>query len=326
MNQLLDKYKSGRLSHEELELLRRRIDVEGDGFVIADMESSWSSEAADADGVFSNDDVMHIKDRVMRAVDRMSDRHRLWIHIRSISLRAAAIMLPLFIALTAYLYHISSDVKAVAMTVSTGAGERTTVTLPDGTKVLLNSSSQLTYSAGDFSGGNRRVKFRGEAYFDVAKASGRTFVVDGRGYKVTVLGTRFNVNSYADSNVTVSLDEGSVLLSSIQNRRSVKMKPGDVASLNLQTGIITAVGQACGESSAWKQQEIIVRRKSLSDVLAILSRCYGVTFRVSPSVRTVDTFTGVLPTDNINEALDILEQLYPLHVEIEGRQVIVDNR
>src|SRR5690554_4801757 len=72
------------------------------------------------------------------------------------------------------------------------AGKKSLISLSDGTKVYLNSDSEISYGS-EFSDSLRHVSLKGEAFFEVAKES-RPFVVETQGTKIRVLGTSFNVN------------------------------------------------------------------------------------------------------------------------------------
>ena len=103
----------------------------------------------------------------------------------------------------------SSQTKT--MEVHAYAGNKTNITLPDGTKVVLKSSSTLEYDINAFAEGIREVNLDGEAFFDVTKVSGEKFVINTERQKITVHGTSFNLQAYnGDKSNTLVLLEGSV--------------------------------------------------------------------------------------------------------------------
>jgi len=98
-------------------------------------------------------------------------------------------------------------------TVSTPRGGQYEIVLPDGTHVTLNAASSLAYPV-VFAGNERVVELTGEAYFEVSKDKTRPFKVKSNSQTVTVLGTHFNINAYADeAAVKTTLLEGSVEVS-----------------------------------------------------------------------------------------------------------------
>jgi transmembrane sensor len=106
------------------------------------------------------------------------------------------------------------DGKVAMTSVATPRGGQYQITLPDGTKVWLNAASNLSFPS-TFQGlGNRKVELSGEAYFEVAKDKKHPFIVLTEKQEVEVLGTHFNINSYADEASTkTTLLEGSVRVS-----------------------------------------------------------------------------------------------------------------
>src|SRR5690606_33439973 len=96
---------------------------------------------------------------------------------------------------------------------TTPKGGQYQVTLPDGTNVWLNAASSLRYPM-RFDGDSREVELEGEGYFEVVPDKRHRFIVHSKAHKVTVLGTRFNVNAYGNERtITTTLVEGSVEVS-----------------------------------------------------------------------------------------------------------------
>ena len=112
-----------------------------------------------------------------------------------------------------FLHLLSLDSSPTAETpfiVKAGKGDKATIELPDGTNVVLNSASQLSY-LNNFGEKVRRVQLNGEAYFKVAHDEKHAFIVQIGDLEVKVLGTSFNVSAYEDAkDVTVVLLEGKV--------------------------------------------------------------------------------------------------------------------
>ena len=116
---------------------------------------------------------------------------------------AAAIVLPICIAFFTYYLVDSSQTVGAPFIVKADKGDKATIELPDGTNVVLNSASQLSY-LNNFGENVRRVQLNGEAYFKVAHDEKRAFIVQVGDLEVKVLGTSFNVSAYEDAkDVTV---------------------------------------------------------------------------------------------------------------------------
>jgi transmembrane sensor len=148
--------------------------------------------------------------------------------------------------------YAGSETEVQWNTLTTPKGGQTSISLPDGSKVWLNSSSSITFPA-VFTGKTREVRTRGEVYFEVTGNANLPFIVDIDGMaKVEVLGTNFNINSYADEGIIrTTLIEGSIRLNlnTAENNRAntavntasaqVILKPGQQGMISL-----TSAGKA----------------------------------------------------------------------------------
>ena len=123
------------------------------------------------------------------------------------------------------------DKASELMAFTTEAGQRATVTLPDGTSVQLNSCSELRYPA-VFSEKDRRVYIEGEAMFDVAKETERPFIVETFAYDVKVLGTRFNVIAEEDyQEFCTALIDGRVSILNKERVEVVELRPDQIVKV-----------------------------------------------------------------------------------------------
>ena len=114
--------------------------------------------------------------------------------------RAAAVLfIPLLVTLMVQHWGGSEQELAQMMEVKTNPGMMTSLTLPDGTLVFLNSESTLSYPS-RFDSDTRNVTLQGEAYFEVAKNKKIPFFVNTEINRVKVVGTHFNVCAYKGSN------------------------------------------------------------------------------------------------------------------------------
>lgn len=112
----------------------------------------------------------------------------------------------------------------------TGAGEKTVVTLPDGSTVTLNSRSQMSARV---SNDAREVKLEGgEAFFNVAKDVSRPFDVNATNVSVAVVGTQFNVNSYDRERAIVAVVDGRVHAKSTSGVEQATLEKGQAATFN----------------------------------------------------------------------------------------------
>lgn len=146
--------------------------------------------------------------------------------------------------------------------------------LPDGTAVWLNSASKLKYPT-QFNGDQRLVELEGEGYFEVAHDRSKPFIVVSGGQKVKVLGTKFNINSYANEPaVLTTLVSGSVELTSAAGGGSVRLKPGEQGKMINSGFKVSAVDVE--SYTAWTSNEFQFKGAPLAEVLRQLERWYDV--------------------------------------------------
>jgi len=205
-------------------------------------------------------------------------------------------------------------------TVSTPKGGKWRIHLPDGTAVWLNAASSITYPA-SFKGSKvRGVELSGEAYFEVAKDKAHPFIVKTDNQEVEVLGTHFNVNSYADeTGVKTTLLEGRIRITGAGGQKI--LKPGEQAILS---GKVLKIRAADMETAvAWKNDEFVFRGESIKEIMRVLVRWYNIDVEYRGTV-TAEEFQGKIGMQKgITEVLQLLELTEAVHFKIEGRKIIV---
>jgi len=214
------------------------------------------------------------------------------------------------------------DSKAVVYnTVSTPKGGQFQVVLPDGSQVWLNAMSSITYPS-SFSGKERLVQLKGEAYFEIAKNPEKPFKVDVTGkQKIEVLGTHFNVEAYLeDHEIKTTLLEGSVKLST--PNREVRLKPGQMAVNDLEKEL-TIKPADLEEVMAWKNGLFVLNDVNLKDVMKKASRWYDVDVEYQGSIANKKLWGTVSRYKDITELLDNIAITSSLRYKIEGRRVIL---
>ena len=205
-------------------------------------------------------------------------------------------------------------------------GGKSSLLLPDGTKVLLNAGTTLRYPV-RFAEKERNVYLEGEGFFDVTKNPDKPFVVKLQGYDVKVLGTVFNVKAYPDMPYsTTTLLSGKVHLTSYDEKGVVCMEqvlyPDETASIHRQTGTITTSRSDNEVQLAWKQGLYKFRDKPLGEIAKELERMYDVEIRIEEEALAQSRFTGSFVMEStIEEVLKPLGQYNKFRYEKDGRNI-----
>lgn len=194
------------------------------------------------------------------------------------------------------------------------------VMLSDGTRVWLNSGSELVYPS-EFSKGRREVELSGEAYFEVAKKSGVPFIVKCGNVSMRVYGTSFNVKAYEGDEIQkVTLAEGRIGV--MFGKEEYMLKPGQQAVVSGMEVIVKKVDPEL--ESAWRKGVFVFERENLEEIMSVLSRWYNMdVFFASESVKKLH-FSGELSRySDIETILRRIESMTDLTFKINGKTVTV---
>lgn len=172
------------------------------------------------------------------------------------------------------------------LTVPTGMSYQ--ITLADSTKIWLNAATRLDFPFA-FTGNTREVTITGEAYLEVASMTNKPFIVHLPNSKVLVLGTRFNVNSYEQDQV--SLVDGAVRIQA--GGQQVDLKPGEVAVIQKDAGISTTTFDV-KKVLAWREGLFYFRNATVDEISHVMPRWYGIETLVDNPNLPSRRFTGVV--------------------------------
>lgn len=200
--------------------------------------------------------------------------------------------------------------------------------LSDGTKVWLNSETQLKYPVAFTDGATRQIELvYGEAYFEVSpstKHKGAKFKVLNQSQEVQVLGTQFNIKAYRDeTNVYTTLVEGKVAISN-QGKNQI-LKPSEQSNFNLRNNSIAISKVDVYNEISWKDGVFSFRKKPLGEIMKVLSRWYDIDVQFDNEELEKVEFNGVLGKEQKIE--DILKRIKKFKVikdyEIKNKKVIL---
>ena len=238
--------------------------------------------------------------------------------------RAAAVLfIPLLVTLMVQHWGGSEQELAQMMEVKTNPGMMTSLTLPDGTLVFLNSESTLSYPS-RFDSDTRNVTLQGEAYFEVSH-SDKPFEVHGGGQCVRVLGTSFNVMAYGDeSKVQTTLVSGSVRVVLDQSDKTVLLTPGHQAEMDKNSGKITMREVNVENYIGWKDKLFMFDEEDMVTIMNKLARWYDVDIIIETPELKEKVFYGVIRKyENISTILDMLKKTQNIDYLIEGKKIVI---
>jgi len=207
-----------------------------------------------------------------------------------------------------------------------GRGHEYMLILNDGTRVWMNSKSELSYPVA-FGENVRRVRLSGEAYFEVTKDSVRPFIVEvDRGFEVKVLGTHFNIKAYdTDDSYETTLVEGKVQVSQ-GHKTKITLEPSEQMVIGKDGRHEVRVVNT-SYYTAWHEGWFYFNDESLEQVLTMIGRWYDVDFVfVKENLKEI-TVTGKLKRfENLSVILKMLERTTGTELMLKNRIVKVDKK
>jgi ferric-dicitrate binding protein FerR (iron transport regulator) len=221
----------------------------------------------------------------------------------------------LFVVLGNMSYNSSSEV-----THKTGFGEIIDLKLPDGTSVVLNGNSEISYDKGN----SRDITLKGEAYFKVNSipSTKAKFWVTTRDLKVEVYGTQFHVNTRKQK-TDVLLDEGSIHLL-LENGTTKKMIPGELVSFSKDDNKVTHEKVTKELSySIWREGTYVFNNISLEEVMTNVEQAYGLKVEFIDENLKQRLLTGGIPNQNLKICLSAIEKSTGTRIVKKGNRLIL---
>jgi ferric-dicitrate binding protein FerR (iron transport regulator) len=213
-----------------------------------------------------------------------------------------------------YTSGLKSSTKTTSYnTLATANGEQSPypLILPDGSKVLLNAQSSITFPTA-FNGKERIVKITGEAMFEVSHNAKQPFKVQTQTQIIEDIGTIFNVNAYADEHVTkTTLIAGKVKVN------NMLLEPGQQTDGSYIKTVNTK------RYTAWKNGDFYFEDDSIQAVMRQLSRWYNIQVNYEGHIPTDGFNAQISRSKNISAILQILANTKGVHFKIEGRRITV---
>lgn len=240
--------------------------------------------------------------------------------------------------------------------VSINPGTRSQISLPDGSKVWINSGSKLSYS-NNFSGKTRDVYLNGEAYFDVTKDPNKPFIVHTSGIDIKVLGTAFNVKAFdKEPTIEATLIHGSieVVKKDEPNASTIILKPHEkliykkinivqepvVAIENKQVKTIPSdaliapslititplkknIADSAIIETAWVYNKFSFEEERLSDLAVRLERWFNIKININSEKLSSYKLSGSFVDETLDQALTEMQLLIPFNYKVKNNEVTI---
>ena len=215
-----------------------------------------------------------------------------------------------------------SDVQPIQYrSVKNPRGQRSAITLPDGSTVFLNAESTIVYPK-SFSDSVREVTLQGEAFFEVRRHPGKQFIVKTSTAYTSVLGTSFNVRTDTTQQIVeISLLEGEVAVTLNEDDASrLTLSPGEKAIVIEEQPNIQRGRYDYRQDIAWKDGELYFKNASYEEVISRLEKWYNVEFVVRGETAKW-SYNGSFKNSSIDKVMERLAYVQNFSYEIQGKKV-----
>jgi transmembrane sensor len=358
--EFLFRYFAGKASKEEIQLLSGWLDEDASNRTYFKELKNFYIETR----VFVTRDPFRVRNAYHHFQERISEfekqkvteRTRKIIVLRTRLLRYTAMFFLIFsVGLGSYFLgkgktkSVSNDYCEIVVPY----GGKSSVTLPDGSKVWLNAGSRMKYNR-LFDVTSREVFLEGEAYFDVEKEK-YPFVVHTSHLDIQVLGTVFNVKSYPDEDdIETTLVEGNIRILTKKSDKTILLKPKEkltfhkrddqsevspdqrqekAEKMEPRKGVSVLVPEKLAkkmnivenidteESTCWKNGTLIINKEPLESLTRKLERKFDIAFDFRSEKLQHYTYTGTLRDFPLEQVLQALKLTSPIKYTIDGKTV-----
>jgi ferric-dicitrate binding protein FerR (iron transport regulator) len=205
--------------------------------------------------------------------------------------------------------------------ITTAVGERSAVTLGDGTKVMMAADDSMTVPKA-FNRDMRAVGLVGAAQFTVVSNPKLPFQVRAGKMQIVATGTTFTVSAYKDAPVIVTVQEGTVQVTVGKNVQDVASGSG--LMLSGDSVLTPPTSEQMDETSKWVDGRLVIANRTLRDALPVFRRWYHMDLR--PEVALLDrSFSMSTRLDNADSAIVALEQAaHVKRIWVKQQMVVID--
>ncbi|MDR2919243.1 MAG: DUF4974 domain-containing protein [Tannerella sp.] len=244
--------------------------------------------------------------------------------LKNFSYTISGVAATIFIILMLSFLGVLNGKPETLVSMATDYGNRSEITLPDGSVVRLNSGSDITYAYNPRKK-VREVSFQGEGFFDISKSKEPFVIKLENDLEVTVLGTSFNLYAYAgDQIIQASLVEGCIELN--HTGRTLQMNAGEMAVYDKETNQLKLSEGILSHAYGWLENKLYMNDMSLSDVCKHLERWYNVDISVQKELGENLRYNGVIKEESIVDVLDALSRLSHIDYHIKGKHIYITSK
>jgi transmembrane sensor len=331
----IDQFFKGELSREEAkEFLEFLESKEAENHFTKEIIEFWTSKIDKEEFIWDDKEVWTSINSSLKfdSSQTLTNTNKNRNYSFSIWLRAAVILVVLGLSTVFYFYSKSIESSTNTQVLSqieeevtnfNPRGQKTKISLEDGSQVYLNSESRITYPKNFKT--NRIIKLEGEAFFEVAEDPNHPFQVEANGVVTTALGTSFNVSSFfKDQHVAVTLLTGKVKLTIPGKDNFIDLIPGEETRISAENPVMEKYQVNAEDRILWTLGVLKFDEASFQDMVEVLERWYGVTFSVTGEPNTLKASGVFDPQESLRNVLQVMSQTLDFGYEIEEQSITIN--
>ncbi len=239
-------------------------------------------------------------------------------------LRFAAVLVALIIGV----YFVARNLTPPEIiTVNVENARTQIVTLSDNSRITLDAGSSLSYPE-EFEDDNRTVKLSGEGFFEISHNPNQPFIILTDYSKITVLGTKFNVTSWSETEkVIVAVADGKVSLASVDNENNhVVIEKNQVSYLHKNGSPTDPVETDISKFISWQDKQRSFQSATLREILSQLERWYNLKFELPDKSYENEVLTIHITNSPIDDIMSLLSAVMDVSYSQEGNVIKFNRR
>ncbi len=228
-------------------------------------------------------------------------------------------------------YNFSREASPVAeqeiayVTRETPSGVKTTIKLPDGSTVKLNSNTSLRFPR-QFEPDLRKVYLNGEAFFEVVQDKSAPFIIESQNLETQVLGTSFNVRAFEnESQVKVAVVSGLVKVQP-EAIPAQYLEPEQMAIYDREKHLLDQMEFDYRLEIGWKEGLLYFQDMPIEEVFRTLENWYGVTIEVKNDRLLEGTYSGEYQNESLDNVLAGIGYASGFNFSIEDKVVTLKQK
>jgi transmembrane sensor len=315
---LMAKYLGRELNDNEKEQLAKWTkESDMNGTELQNAEKIWELSSMKESQPFDTDKNWERMKNRIHTVPKIQEGIRKHIFISSLKIAASLLIL---ISLTFAVYWFigkSSYVKVVA----DNGKILQPIILPDGSEVFLNAGASVKYPK-VFSGTVRKIDLSGEAFFNVTHNEKMPFIIQTELAQVKVLGTSFDVDACHSCDVKVSVETGTVVLSSKRGTENIKLTKGNTGVYFIRSRKLEKSATSDVNAFAWRTNEIIFDNSNLFYVCKTLENVFSKKIELDNRLKNC-TLNSNFKNSDLESILGTLKVTYNIQIKKTGESYVL---